>query len=74
MIEAEFVFGRLETVLDGPAIAFHRHQFFHGHAFGAPSGKEGKIAIGDVAANEKTPRPLAAVLRTAGVLSQELNT
>jgi hypothetical protein len=30
VIEAEFVFGGFETVLDGPAMAFDRYQFFMG--------------------------------------------
>src|ERR1700752_3183021 len=37
--------------------AFHRHQLLHGRALGAPCREEGQAAIGDVAADQKTPRP-----------------
>ena len=59
VIEAEFVLGGFEAVLDGPAMAFDRHQLFHGRALGAPGGEEGQIAIGNVAADQETPRPLS---------------
>ena len=59
VIQTELVLGGFEAVLDGPAMTFHRHQLFHGCALGAPSGEEGEIAIGNVAADEKTPRPLS---------------
>src|SRR5215468_2277150 len=59
VIETQFVLGGLEAVLDGPAMAFHCHQLLHGCALGAPCREEGEIAIGDVAANQKTPRPVA---------------
>ena len=58
VIETEFVLGGFEAVLDGPAMTFHRHELFYGRALGAPSGEEGEIAIGNVAADEKTSRPL----------------
>ena len=58
VIEAKFVLGRFEAVFDGPAMAFDRYEFFHGGTLGAPCGEEGEIVIGNVAADEKTPRPL----------------
>src|SRR5271163_398985 len=49
VIEAEFVLGGFEAVLDSPAMAFDQHQLLHGRAFGAPGGEEGPIAVGNVA-------------------------
>src|SRR6185503_817520 len=59
VIEAEFVLGGFETVLYSPTVALHRDELFQGRAFGAPSGEESKFAIGDIAADKKTSRPLA---------------
>ena len=59
VIDAELVLGRFEAVLDGPAMAFHRHQPSDGRAFGAPGGEEGKVAVGNVSADQKTPRPFS---------------
>ena len=58
VIETEFVLGGFEAVLDGPAAAFDQHQLFHGRTPGAPGGEEGEIAVGNVAADQQTPRPL----------------
>ena len=60
MIEAEFVLGGLEAVLDSPAMAFDQHQLLHWRALGAPGGEEGQIAVGNVAADQETPRPLSS--------------
>src|SRR3974377_2090756 len=57
VIKAELVLGGFEAVLDGPAMAFHRHQLLDGGAFGAPCGEKGQAAVGNVAADQKTPRP-----------------
>src|SRR5215467_1614992 len=57
VIEAEFILGGLKTILDGPAMAFPRHQLLDGRAFGTPCGEKGQAAVGDVAAHQKTPRP-----------------
>ena len=38
MIEAEFILGSLKTILDSPAMTFHRHQLCHRRALGTPSG------------------------------------
>lgn len=59
VIEPELVLGGLEAVFDRPAMAFHRHQLFHGRALGAPGREEGQIAIGDVAADQEAARPFA---------------
>ena len=52
VIEAEFVFGGFETVLDGPTMAFDQYQFFHGRVLGTPRGEVGEIAVGNVAADQ----------------------
>src|SRR6185369_1428927 len=58
VIEAEFVLGGLEAVLNSPAMAFHRDQLFCGCALGAPSGEEGQSTIGNAAAHQQPSRPL----------------
>jgi hypothetical protein len=59
VIEPEFVLGRLEAIFNGPAMAFDRYQFLYGRALGTPSGEEGQIAIGYVAADQQTSCPLS---------------
>src|SRR5215207_2536182 len=59
VIQPEFVFGSLEAVLDSPAVAFDPDQGFHACSGRAPGSEEGKIAVGDVAADEQTTRPRA---------------
>ena len=59
MIETEFVFGRLEAVLDGPAPALDRHQGFHCGPGRAPGGEKGQVAISDIAADQQAPGPQA---------------
>src|ERR1700746_2383795 len=58
VVKTEFVLGCFDAVLDGPAMAFHRHQLLDGRAFGAPRGEKGQAAVGNIAADQKTPRPL----------------
>src|SRR4051795_3723528 len=53
VVEAEFVFGRLEAVLDGPALSFNGDQYRNRRAGGAPGGEEGQVAISDVAADQQ---------------------
>src|SRR5215471_21434475 len=48
MIEAEFILGGLKTILDSPAMTFHRHQLCHRRALGTPSREESQIITGDV--------------------------
>src|SRR5471030_1074695 len=59
VIETEFVLGGFEAVLDGPAMAFDQDQRFHGRILGTPGGEEGQIAIGNVATDQETSRPLS---------------
>src|SRR5271157_574124 len=59
VIEAEFGLGGFETVLDGPAMSFDRYQLLHGRVLGTPCGKESEITVGNVAADQQTPRPLS---------------
>ena len=59
VIETEFVFGRLEAVLDGPAPPFDRHQGFYCGPGGAPGSEKGQVAISDIAADQKAPGPKA---------------
>src|SRR3982075_103418 len=57
VIEPEFVFRGLETVLDRPPMAFDRHQRFDGCSRWTPGGEEGEIAIGDMTTDQQTARP-----------------
>src|SRR4051794_1929455 len=57
VIETEFVFSRLEAVLDGPAPSFDTDQRLDRGAGGAPGGEEGQGAISDFAADQQTPGP-----------------
>ena len=57
MVEAEFVLGGLEAVLDRPALALHPHQRFDGRPGRAPCREEGQIAIGDIAPDQQAARP-----------------
>src|ERR1035438_7528624 len=59
VIEAEFFLCGFETVLDGPAMSFDRYQLLHGRVLGTPCGKESEITVGNVAADQQTPRPLS---------------
>ena len=57
VIEAEFVLGGFKAFFDGPAMAFDRYELFHWHALGAPRREERKVAVGNVAADQKASRP-----------------
>ena len=61
VIEAQFVFGGLETVLDGPAMPFDPNQRRDAGSGGTPSGEESEVTIGDVAADQKAARPKAGL-------------
>lgn len=63
VVKAELVLGGFETVFDGPAVAFHCHQLFHGCANRTPCGEESEIAVGDVAADQQPPCPDAGECR-----------
>src|SRR6516165_10665458 len=58
MIEAELVLSGLKTILDSPAMTFDRHQLCHRRALGRPSGEEGQIRTGDIAAHQEASCPL----------------
>ena len=57
VVKAELILGGFDAVLDGPAMTFHRHQLLDGRAFWAPCGEKGQAAVGNIAADQKTPRP-----------------
>ena len=57
VIEAELILGSLKTILDRPAMPFHRHQLCHWRALGTPGGEEGQITIGDVATDQEASCP-----------------
>src|SRR5664280_1721124 len=57
VIEPEFVFRGLKTVLDRPSMAFDRHQRFDGCCRWAPGGEEGEVAINDISTDQQTARP-----------------
>jgi len=59
VIEAEFVLGGLEAVLDRPALPFDKDQALDVGPGRAPGGEERQIAIGDVAPDQETTRPQA---------------
>ena len=57
VVEPEFVLGRLETILDRPAMSLDLDQGFDTGSAGTPGGEERHVAVGDVAADQQTPRP-----------------
>jgi hypothetical protein len=69
MVEAEFILGGLEAVLDGPAMPFHPHQRFDRRSGRAPCREEGQIAIGDFAPDQQAARPGANVHRERQALT-----
>lgn len=60
--EAEFIFGGLEAVLNGPTAAFGLNQRVDGGPRRAPGREEGKIAIGDVVPDQHAPGPEAVIV------------
>ena len=69
VVKTELVLGCFEAVLDGPAMAFHRHQLLDRRAFGTPCGEKGQAAVGNIAADQKTSRPFPGkvIVVVAGV-------
>ena len=61
VIEPEFVFRGLETVLDRPPMAFDGDQRFDGRCRRTPGGEEGEIAIGDATTDQQTTRPQSLI-------------
>ena len=66
VIEAEFVLGGFETVLDGPAMSFDRYQLLHGRVLGTPCGKESEITGGKArltAGGQAPEEPISLIIR-----------
>ena len=61
VIEPEFVFRGLETVLDRPPMAFDGDQRFDGRCRRTPGGEEGQIAVGDATTDQQTTRPQSLI-------------
>src|SRR5258705_5778024 len=57
MVEAQFVLGRLEAVLDRPAVALDTDKSFDGGCGWRPCRKESQIAVGNVLPDPKAARP-----------------
>ena len=57
MVEAEFVLGGLEAVLDGPAMPFYLDERFDGCPGRAPCREEGEIAVGDGTPDQQAACP-----------------
>ena len=57
VVKTEFVLGGFEAVLNGPTMAFDRHQLLDRRTLGAPRGEKSQAAVGSVATDQKTPRP-----------------
>ena len=53
VVEAEFVLGGVEAVLDRPAMTFHPDQRFDRRASRRPCREVGEIAVGDLAADKQ---------------------
>ena len=70
MVEAKFVFGGLEAVLDGPTVPFDPDESLDVGSRRAPSGEEGEIANGDATPDQQAagPQPGSATL---GVMTKE---
>ena len=59
VVEAEFVFCGLETILDRPAMPLHIHKLFDRRPGRTPCREVGQIAVCDVSADQKAARPKA---------------
>ena len=57
MVEPQFILGRLETILDRPAMTLDHDQGFDASSNRTPSGEEREVPISDVAADQQAPRP-----------------
>ena len=68
MVEAEFVPGGLEAVLDRPAVAFDQDQLFDARSGRAPNGEERQVASGDIAADPQPAGPEIAGPQARSVL------
>ena len=57
VIEAEFILGGLEAVLNRPAAPFDQDQGFDARSSRAPGGQECEVAIGDIATDQQSLCP-----------------
>src|SRR5258705_3620896 len=57
VIKAEFVLGGFKAVLDGPAMAFHRHQLLHGRAPWGTMSRKAKLPSAMLRRIRRPPRP-----------------
>src|SRR4051812_37717585 len=57
VIEAKLVLGGLETVLDGPTMTLDGSQRGYWGSGRTPGREECHLAVGDVAADQQSPRP-----------------
>src|SRR3712207_1928249 len=62
VIKTQFRLGRLEAVLDRPAMPFDLDQCGNVGPGRAPSREKGKLTVGKAAADQKTSRPQAGLL------------
>src|SRR5450759_4386631 len=51
IVESQFILGRLETILDRPAMTLDHNQGFDASSNRTPSGEEREVPISDVAAD-----------------------
>ena len=61
VIEPEFVFRGLKTVLNRPPMALDRHQRFDGCYGWTPGGEEGEVTIGDMTPDQQAAGPKALI-------------
>ena len=57
MVQAEFVLGGLEGVLDRPAVPLNRDKGFDRGLSGAPSAEKGQLCVRPVAPDQQASRP-----------------
>src|SRR5664280_1166953 len=55
MVEPQFILGRLETILDRPAMTLDHDKGFDASSSRTPSGEEREVPISDVAADRRHP-------------------
>jgi hypothetical protein len=69
VVKAQFVLAGLETVLNVPALPFHRDQRLNAGASRAPGGEVGAFAISEVAPDQQAagPQPGLPAVVFAGI-------
>ena len=65
VVEPELVFGRLEAILDRPAMALDADQGFDRSPYRTPGGEVGEIAVGDITPDQQAscPKDLAVMVK-----------